>query len=345
MRVKSGVVFCGNKIEELNLGQFIETEREGGLLNVYPVKKTKILGFGGAFTESSAYNYSHLSPKEKQAALEYLFGESGLKYNFCGLCIGSSDFALDEYCYVEDNDTELKTFSIERDKKYIIPFIKDAISYAKREITFFASPWSPPAFMKENKSRIHGGRLREEYYSVYAEYIARFLTEYRKEGVNVSAITIQNEPKASQTWESCFFSVEDEIKFSKILKKVLIEKDLNVKLFCWDHNKERLFERADRIFSDCGEIFDGAAFHWYSGSHFDAIDALKAKFKDKAVIETEFCKSIVEDRVEKRYADEILNNLKFSPVYTDLYFKMVYSFKHSSFCFCFCSVSKLSIGK
>ena len=311
MIVKSCYEYFDGKIEKLSVGEFKETQQESRLLNVYSLKKAEWLGFGGAFTDSSSYCYSLLKTEDKQKVLEGLFGESGLKYNFCRLCIGSSDFALEEYCYVEDNDYDLKTFSIERDKKYIIPFIKDAIKYSKREIYLFASPWAPPAFMKETNNRFFGGKLRKDCYKLFAEYIVKFLQAYREEGILISALTLQNEPKAAQTWESCFYTAEDEIEFAICLRQVLDKNGFEfIKLLCWDHNKERLFDRADKIFTACPNVVDGVGFHWYSGEHFDAIGAVRAKYPDKLILETEFCKSVIEGTLYKRYCNEILGDIK-----------------------------------
>ena len=166
MKAKRCFEYIDGKIQEFSVGDFKEVEQESRLLNVYSLKKAEWLGFGGAFTDSSSYCYSLLKNEEKQKVLEGLFGESGLKYRFCRLCIASSDFALNEFCYVENNDYDLSTFSIERDKKYVIPFLKDAIAYAKHELVLFASPWSPPAFMKDTNCRFAGGKLKKEYYDL-----------------------------------------------------------------------------------------------------------------------------------------------------------------------------------
>ena len=282
---------------------------EAPMINVYNVDRQKIIGFGGAFTESAAYNYSLMSAIDKKKCLEYLFGESGLRYNFCRLCIGSSDFALEEYCYVKEQDELLETFSIERDKKYIIPFLKDAMEYTKNKLILFASPWSPPAFMKTNSTRFSGGKLKEEYYNLYAEYLIRFILGYKNEGIEISMLTLQNEAHASQTWESCVFDAEDEVKLAKILSARLKEYNLNVKLLCWDHNKERLYERAVDTFSKAEDAIDGIAFHWYSGDHFNGVDLVYQTYPDKLLLETEFCKSSAEDKVQTRYAKEMANCL------------------------------------
>ncbi len=264
-------------------------ESEMQIINIHDVEKQEVYGFGGAFTESSAYNYSLMSESQKKETLEYLFGESGLRYNFCRLCLGSSDFTLSEYSYVDENDFTLSSFSIERDKKYVIPFLKDAIAYSKNEIKLFASPWSPPAFMKDNGKLVGGGKLKREYYALYADYMSEFVKRYEEEGIKIFALTLQNEPHAIQTWESCVFDAEDEARFLPYLYDSLKKKNLDVKLIFWDHNKERLFDRAQVVYGECGDKAWGVGYHWYSGKHFDEIEAVRSAYPDKAIIETEFC--------------------------------------------------------
>ena len=299
-----------NQLFSLIPREFEDGDHEMQLLNVYNEKIADISGFGGAFTDSSAYNYYLADETVKKQMLEQLFGESGLQYNFCRLCVGSSDFAVEEFCYVQDEDYTLETFSIARDKKYVIPFLKDALAYTNGNIYLFASPWSPPTFMKTTDSRFRGGKLKKECYGLYAEYIVKFLQAYLEEGIKISALTLQNEPMATQTWESCCFNTEDEIEYAKILRKTLEKHHLSdIKIYCWDHNKERVFEKANAIFNACGDVVDGIGYHWYSGEHFDGVRLVHQKFPDKFLFASEFCISSVEDRVENLYANEILNDI------------------------------------
>ena len=196
------------------------SEQENCVVNVFDdVEYQKIMGFGAAITESAAYNYSLLSDEQKQEFLEKYYGsENGLNYNIGRLHINSCDFSLDIYDYVQPGDNTLKTFNIDRDRKYIIPMVKDIQKYCNHDLFFFASPWTPPAYMKDNESPIKGGKLKEEYKKLWAQYFAKYIKEYRKEGINISAVTVQNEPKAIQTWESCFYSPEDE---KDLLKSIL----------------------------------------------------------------------------------------------------------------------------
>ncbi len=108
-------------------------------------------------------------------------------------------------------------------------------------------PWSPPSFFKDNMSHLKGGRLKEEFYPDWAEYIASYLCEFRKRDFNVWGLTIQNEPNAVQTWDSCVFSpLEERVFLVNYLKPALDAKGLeDVKIYCWDHNKERLLSFVD----------------------------------------------------------------------------------------------------
>jgi len=309
MKIFNAFHLKDNKISRLESNGFYKNNTENKLFNVYPVVKDKFYGFGGAITEASAYNYFLLSNDDKQKFLESLVGDTGLKYRLFRLCISSSDFSLDSYDYIELNDESLNSFNINRDLKYIIPLIKDIIKYAKYEINFIASSWSPPAFMKDTNKRNYGGKLQEKYYELYSKYIIKFLKAYMDEGINIKYLTIQNEPLAIQTWESCYFTVYDEINFSKVLNENLVKKKMDINLLCWDHNKERMFERADKILSNT-DFFKGVAFHWYSGDHFDSIEVVKKKYPSMLVFETEFCKSTAWDLTFGNYINEIINDIR-----------------------------------
>lgn len=263
-------------------------------VRVYPqTTYQEILGLGGALTEAAAYTYAQMSGEKKKELIGLYFGESGNRYNFCRMHIQSSDFALGNYAYVEDErDEALETFSIERDRKYIIPLVKDA-QEAGKEIVFLASPWSPPAFMKTNGEMNHGGKLKREFYGMWAKMIARYLTEYEKEGIMVSRLTVQNEPNAAQTWDSCLYTGTEEAEFAcEYLRKELdAAGHKSVKINVWDHNKERVLDRARESFAteEAKSAIDGIAFHWYTGDHFEALQQTRNEFPDKELIFTEGC--------------------------------------------------------
>ena len=166
------------------------------IINLYPEETGhKIEGFGGAFTEASAVNYNKLNKEDQRRFIDAYFSEEGLKYNMGRTHINSCDFALSNYTYVEEGDKDLSTFSIKCDEEKIIPLIKDAINTSKEEMTFFASPWSPPAYMKTNNDMNNGGHLKKEYYSIWAEYFVKYLKAYRNKGIDFDKF-LQNEPRA-----------------------------------------------------------------------------------------------------------------------------------------------------
>lgn len=291
---------------------------EGNIVNVFDeIKYQEMLGFGGALTESSAYNYSLLSKDDKNEFLKAYFDrKDGIGYNFGRLHINSCDFSLSIYADVEEGDMTLETFNIERDKKYIIPFAKDVVEYTKEGIMLFASPWSPPAYMKDNNNMLGGGKLKEEFKELWALFYAKFIKAYREEGVNISAITVQNEPKAVQTWESCEYTAEDERDFlDEYLIPVLEKEGLSdIKIIIWDHNKERVYDRAKTILENkkVNERVWAVGHHWYSGDHFEGLSLVEENLK-KPNICTEFCASfgMIKDvkKLAERYGREICENI------------------------------------
>ena len=268
-------------------------ETENLLINIYPeFQYQKIFGIGGAFTETSAYNFSLLSPDLQQKLAELFFGKTGIGFSLGRTSINSSDFSLEEYTYVEEGDVELKTFNIERERKYVMPMLK-AARKANPDLWLMASPWSPPPWMKDTKTFIRGGRLLPEYYPVYAKYFARYLEEYKKEGIEFFAVSVQNEPKAVQTWESCVWTGKEEGEFATNHLRPTLDKFgfNNIGIMIWDHNKERVLDRAKESFSIPGadKAIWGVAFHWYSGEYFDNLRMTHELFPDKPLFATEFC--------------------------------------------------------
>lgn len=291
---------------------------EGMVINVYDdAKYQEILGFGSAVTESSAYNYSLLSEEDKKLFIKRFFDKNeGIAYNFGRVHINSCDFSLDVYSEVAEGDTTLETFSIERDKKYIIPFLKDILNQSKEELVLFASPWTPPAYMKDNESVFEGGKLKEEFKDLWAHFYAKFIKAYMQEGIKISAITVQNEPNAVQSWESCNFSPEEERDFiEKHLAPALESEGLgDIKIIIWDHNKERVYDRAKTVLQNpkVNEKVWAVGHHWYTGDHFEGLRLVEENLH-KPNICTEFCASfnMTKDLVElaEMYGREICENI------------------------------------
>jgi len=259
----------------------------------------RFIGIGGAITDASAETYYKL-PREKQQELinAYFDKREGLGYTIVRTNINSCDFSSDMYTYVQDNDKELKTFNIEHDLKYKIPCIKEAMAAAGGKLTLFASPWSPPAWMKDNNDMLHGGHLKPEYYDTWAKYYTRFIKAYEKNGVPVWGISIQNEPMAVQIWESCIYSAEQERDFLKNHLGPMMSKEglSNKKIIAWDHNRDLIYQRASTYLTDpdAAKYIWGIGFHWYedwSGGTpmYDNVRRVYESFPDKKLLFTEGC--------------------------------------------------------
>lgn len=291
------------------------------LVKVYPdVRYQEIIGFGAALTESSAYVFSQMPPEQKERFLELCFGESGNRYSFCRLVIQSSDFSLASRAYLDNpNDTELAGFSIDGDRPYELPLIKAALA-KNPNIEFLASPWSPPSWAKTNRNMCLGGRLRRSKYQIWAKIIARYLAEYRREGVRIGRVTVQNEPQARQIWESCIYNARQEVEFaSEYLRPAITAEGLgDVRILLWDHNKERVFDRVRECLSLPGTVdIDGFAFHWYSGDHFEALSATRELIGNQMdLVFSEGCDSYSNGDESRElphaehYAREIVGDLK-----------------------------------
>lgn len=280
------------------LGKTIETQI---YVFVNPSKTYQtMLGIGGALTDAAAETFAKL-PGEKQSALlqAYYDPDKGIGYTLGRTNINSCDFSSSSYTYVNEGDSDLKSFSIGHDLQYKIPLIKKAISAAGGKLTLFASPWSPPAFMKDNNNMLHGGKLRPEFFQPWALYYTKFIKSYEKEGIPVWGITIQNEPMATQTWESCIYSAEDERDFLKNYLGPTMQKEglSGRKIVVWDHNRDLIAQRAEAIFGDpeAARFAWGMGFHWYEdwsgGQQMYGNTALvQTAYPDKNLLFTEGCR-------------------------------------------------------
>jgi len=279
--------------------------------------RQSILGFGGAFTESSASIYDQLDPDKKNEIIQAYFGDSGNQYNMGRTHINSCDFSLGNYALCDQEDRKLTDFSIERDKKMLIPFIKDALKRASSPILLMASPWSPPPWMKTNDQMNNGGKLRKEFQDTWAEYYCKYIEYYERDGVPIWGISVQNEPEAVQTWDSCIYTGEEERDFIKNFLGPALKnnKYLDKKLIIWDHNRDEMVERSRAVLSDpdAAKYVWGTGFHWYNGDHFDEVQKVHDEFPDKELIFTEGCQEGGPHNgswdLGERYATSIINDL------------------------------------
>jgi glucosylceramidase len=257
------------------------------------------VGIGGAVTDASAEVFAKLPADQQQKFLQAYFDKTnGIGYTLIRSSIHSCDFSSESYTYVTDEDPSLKTFNITHDKQYRIPMIHQIIKAAGGKIPLYVSPWSPPAFMKDNKSMLKGGKLLPEFYGPWAMYYSHFIKAYEKENIPIWGLTVQNEPMATQTWESCIYSAEEERDFLKnYLGPTLKKQGLgDKKIIVWDHNRDLINHRADVIFGDseAAKYAWGIGFHWYEtwaggDPMFRNVDQVHESYPDKHLIFTEGC--------------------------------------------------------
>ena len=261
-----------------------------------------VVGIGGSLTDASAETFAKLPNKKQQELLTaYYDVEKGIGYTIARTNIQSCDFSSGSYSYVANGDESLKTFDLSHDEKYRIPFIKQAIAAAGGKLTMYVSPWSPPAFMKDNNSVLQGGKLLPQFRQSWANFYVKFIQEYEARGIPIWGLTVQNEPMAKQKWESCIYTAEDERDFIKeYLGPTLVKNGMaSKKLIAWDHNRDLIFQRASVVLSDpeAAKYIWGIGFHWYetwtgSAMQFENVKRVAESFPDKNLIFTEGCKEL-----------------------------------------------------
>jgi len=282
------------------------------------------VGIGAALTDASAETFYKLNEDQQKIFMEAYYSiDKGIGYSLARTIIHSCDFSSGSYTYVEEGDAELKTFNIDHDRKYRLPFTKLAIAAAGGELTMFASPWSPPAFMKTNNNMLLGGKLKPEFAQPWANYYAKFIKAYEKEGIPIWGLSIQNEPMAKQIWESCIYTAEEERDFLKNYLGPTLEKEGlgDKKIIVWDHNRDLLFERANVILSDpeANKYVWGTGFHWYEDwkdgtPMYRNVAQVNDAYPDKKLIFTEGCNekyelSRIEDpKLAERYGKSMIND-------------------------------------
>ncbi|GJQ62366.1 MAG: glycosyl hydrolase [Melioribacteraceae bacterium] len=291
--------------------------------------KQEMDGIGSSFTESSAFVLAHLDVELRKEVMENIFGEKGANFSLTRTHIGSCDFSVEgKYSYLDKvGDTEMESFTLEPDKrgfdtdKYqgvkapdydLLPMIKEAMAIKKNqkddELRIVASAWTAPYWMKdieewfikgtpENNHQGTGGMLKPEYEELYADYLVKYLEEYKKEGVDVWSLTPVNEPHGNNgQWESMHFTPESQNEFVKkyLGPKLHNSRFKDVKLLVYDQNRDGLEHWTDVILGDeeTAKYVYGTAVHWYESTfkvYEDVFERVNAKFPDKAIIHTEGC--------------------------------------------------------
>jgi glucosylceramidase len=312
------------KTGTISFDKAVQPLETGNSVFVNPTKTFQsVLGIGGAITDASAEVFAKLSADKQEELLNAYYSKDGISYSLLRTHIHSCDFSSGSYTYIEEGDKDLKTFSIEHDYTYRIPFIKKAIAKAGGSMNLYVSPWSPPAFMKDNKNMLQGGKLLPEYYQAWANYYVKFIQEYEKVGLPIWGLTIQNEPMAKQTWESCIYTAEEERDFLKNYLGPTLEKAGlgDKKIVAWDHNRDLIVNRANTILNDpeAAKYVWGIGFHWYETwrggeAMWQNEAAIKEAFPDKNLLFTEGCnEAFTQDGYQRwsngeRYGESMIND-------------------------------------
>ncbi len=286
----------GNKLEKIAPA----AQAEGDVkITLNPDEKFQtISGFGGSFTESTAYLLDRLSPANRDKVIQAYFGEEGARYSLTRTHINSSDFSLSNYSYAPvEGDMELEHFSIEEDMDDLIPLIKDAMAVSKEGFKIISSPWTAPPWMKDNKDW-KGGRLLPEYYDTWALFFSKYLDAYKAEGIDIWMLTVENEPLGNNNnWESMHYSPEEMVDFVKNHMGPKLEADGkgDVKILAYDQNRDdHIYHWADVVYAneENAKYFDGFAVHWYASTYEwfpEALEYVHQKAPGKHIIQSEAC--------------------------------------------------------
>ncbi len=246
-----------------------------------------ILGIGAWFEHSTGQNLAKMDPGDRAALMERLVHpKRGIGMNLMRLCIGTSDFTgTPWYSYNDlpygETDPGLEQFSIERDQEYILPMIRLARDI-NPELLFYASPWSPPGWMKDTGA-MTGGCLLREHYETYAAYLVKYVQAYEAEGAPIHALTPQNEPGVDNpAYPSCQWTAEEQRVFVRdYLGPALDEAGLETKLWIFDHNFNRPeFPRTILSDPEAAQYVDGVGWHFYEGTP-EAMGVIQEEFPDK----------------------------------------------------------------
>jgi len=289
---------------------------EDAVIKLNPQKTYQsILGMGASFEHTTCFNLFKLGPERMTETIEKLVDpRKGIGMNLMRICIGTPDFTGEPWYSYDDmpegqRDSKLEEFSVEKDRAYVLPVLKKVLEI-NPDLLFFASPWSPPGWMKSTGDMI-GGHLLPQCYGVYAEYFVRFIQAYAAEGIPIYAVTPQNEPGVntrdypmSEWYPSCQWAVlEDPDTFGTVDHDAmgLLERDfirdhlgpafkksgINAKIWCYDHNLNNLWYPRNILKDrEAAQYVDGTGFHAYSGTP-EQMGEFYKEFPEKSVYFTE----------------------------------------------------------
>lgn len=288
---------------------------------IHPEKAhQQIIGFGGTYSEATAHNLKRLSEAKRKEVLQAFFDvEKGAGWNILRTTINSCDASSEYYSYDEtDGDIELKNFGIQKDiDNYIIPGLQAALRI-NPQIKIFASPWTPPVWMKDSRE-FNNGSLLPKYYSTWAHYFSKYIAAYRKEGINLWAVTPQNEPEAyRQAWDACGWKPEQMSLFvGQHLGPRLKQDHPAIKIIGWDHNKNHLMMWCDTLLQNkqSAPYIWGIAHHWYEegeGKYFEPLQEFQRKYQKLPMIAAEqgvFGLYLNDGKPAELYAKDIIGNM------------------------------------
>lgn len=248
----------------------VSREPSGNAVVVNPAERAQpVLGFGAALTDAACYVLSQMPQPARGELLNQLFSQQEMAFGVCRICVGSSDYSRNVFSYDEgEPDPELKRFSIDHDREYILPVLR-AAREVNPQLFLLASPWSPPGWMKDNNSML-GGTIRKRYMRTYADYIVKFLQAYQAEGVEVNAVTPQNEVDTDQDsrMPACLFPQEVEVQYvGEMLGPAIERAGLKTRIWLVDHNYN-LWGRAICELDDerVRRVTNSIAWHGYLGT-------------------------------------------------------------------------------
>ena len=285
----------GNKITPIT---DFPTTQETASLTLNPTKTYQtISGFGGAFTEASAYLLNNISKKKRDTILKAYFGKEGARYSLTRTHMNSCDFSLTNYSYTPvPGDKNLDHFSIAEDQEDLIPMIKDALAVSDDGFRIFASPWTAAPWMKDNNKWV-GGKLLPKYYDTWALFFSKYATAYKEEGIDIWGFTVENEPLGNgNNWDSMHFTPEEMTDFVQNYLGPKLEADGkgDLKILGYDQNRADLAHWVDTMYKegDSKNYYDGTAVHWYESTYDyfpEELQYAHEKAPDKFLIQAEAC--------------------------------------------------------
>jgi len=249
-------------------------------------------GFGYTLTGGSAYLINQLSSADRNSLLQELFGtgENSITVSYLRISIGSSDLNAAVFSYDDmpagQTDVNLDHFSLSQDTVDLIPVLKQILTI-NPNIKLLGSPWSPPVWMKDNGNSI-GGSLLTQYYDVYARYFVKYVQQMQANGINITAITPQNEPLYGGNNPSMVMTAQQQATFIKNnLGPAFQSAGIMTKIIVYDHNCDRPDYPMEILNDAAAKPFvDGSAFHLYAGD-ISALSTVHNSFPDKNLYFTE----------------------------------------------------------